>query len=125
MATNRKATGKSVPIISASGAISSGALVAQEGFVGICPDTLASGAPGVLYITGIWEIPVPASTVKGDYLYIPGANGAVTESNAPTLTRTGSNTNTPVCMAVTDRDSNGRAQVLLLAQGARKAATQA
>jgi predicted RecA/RadA family phage recombinase len=124
MAANRKATGKRVKVIDASAAIASGVLTCQEGFVGIPLDAMASGAPGDLAIDGIWNIPVPASTVKGDLLYIPGAAGIPTEAAAPVLTRTASNANTPVVKAVTTRDAAGNADVLILAHGAHRAATQ-
>jgi len=127
VATNRKSSGARIKVDTASAAITSGNPVVQEGFFGIALDTAASGARLEIAIEGVWNIAVPASTAKGDFLYVPGANGALTESADVTaaLTRTGSNANSPVVKAVTARDATlGTADVLILAQGAAKAATQ-
>lgn len=124
MAANYKNSGKRVLINSASGAVTSGALVAQEGFFGVALTSAASGRPFWIAIEGVFNIAVPASTVKGDFMYIPGANGAVTESTGPTVARAATNANTPVGKALTDRSAAGFSDVLLLAQGAAKAATQ-
>ena len=126
MAKNRKSSGAVIHIDSASAAIVSGNPVVQEGWFGIALTDAASGAPLDIAITGEWEIAVPTSTVKGDFLYVPGANGVLTEDADVTaeLTRTGSNANSPVVKAVTARDGNGNARVLILPAGANKAATQ-
>lgn len=125
MATGFKQTPKRLLVNSASAGITSNTITAQEGFFGVALKTVTTGQPVWIGIEGVWNIAVPASTVKGDFLYIPGANGAVTEAAAPTLTRTGSNANSPVAKAVTARDAvTGYADVLILAQGAAKAATQ-
>jgi predicted RecA/RadA family phage recombinase len=124
MANNYKHSGKRVLINSASGSITAGTLVAQEGFFGVALTSASSGAPFWLAIEGVWYVTVPATTAKGAFIYIPGANGAVTESTGPTPTLTGSNANTPVAKALTAIDSANKAEVLLLAQGAAKAATQ-
>lgn len=124
MATGYKYSGARVKIDSASGTVTSGTTVVQEGFVGIALTGAASGAPFMIAIQGVWNIDVPASTVKGDFLYVAGANGAVTESLTPTITRAASNANTPFAKVLTDRDAAGKADVLLLPPGAGKAATQ-
>lgn len=128
MATNRKASGKNYSIQSASGAITSGTLVAQENFIGIALGTIASGGTGELAIEGVWNIPVPASTVRGDTLYSAGSNQGATiaDSNtAITLTRTRAAAAVAVCIAMTDRDASGNADVLLVPRAAGHAAQQA
>lgn len=126
MASNRKHSGHRVSIASASAAITSGNPVVQEGWFGIALGSAASGAPLTIAIDGVWNIPVPSSTVKGDFLYVPGANGVLTEDADVTaeLTRSGTNANSPVVKALTDRSSAGYADVLILPPGASKAATQ-
>ncbi len=126
MANNRKASGQRIKIVSASANITSGKPVVQEGFFGIALDTIASGASGWMAIEGIWKVGVPASTVKGDILYVPGAAGTLTEDADVTadFTRTPSNTVSPVCVATTDRDTAGNAEVLIMPRAASRSATQ-
>jgi len=126
VAANRKSSGARIKIDSASAAITSGNPCVQEGFFGIALDTVVVGARLEIAIEGVWKILVPASTVKGDFLYVPGANGVLTEDADVTaeLTRTGAATNSPVVKATTARDAAGYAEVLILAQGATKAALQ-
>lgn len=126
MANNYIQSGNRIKIDSASGAVTVGTVVAQEGFTGVALTSADSGAAFWLGITGVWLIDVPASTVKGDYLAIPGANGAPTESVGPTVTRTPSNSNSLFGRALTDRGTptTGKAYVLLGAQSANKASTQ-
>jgi predicted RecA/RadA family phage recombinase len=113
MANNYRHSGKRVPVATASAAITSGAFVVQEGFHGIALTSAASGASLWIAIAGIWIVPVPSGTVKGDLLYAPGA--PATESAGVTLTKT-STSNTAVAKAVGDRDANGLAAVLIQPQ---------
>lgn len=125
MAKNFKYHGHTVSVLTASAAMTSGKPCVQEGFFGIALNDAALNATNELGIDGVWNIPVPASTVKGDYLYVPGANGVMTESAdvTGTLTRTGSNANTPVGKAIEARRADGTADVLIL-PGVNKGATQ-
>lgn len=126
MATNRRATGQRVKVTTASAAIASGALCAQEGFVGIAIDAMVSGGEGDLYLTGIFNIAVPASTAKGDLLYVPSTAGVIADDVdlIGDLTRTPATTNSPVVKATADRDGNGFATCLLLPQAARSSRLQ-
>jgi len=129
MATNRKASGERFSVNTASGTIASGKPCVQENFFGIAMDSaLVGGTELTLAITGIWNIAVPASTVTGDLLYVPSSIGGVTLTEnvdvTASLTRTSSNANAPVCVATTDRDANGFADVLILPRAASRAATQ-
>jgi predicted RecA/RadA family phage recombinase len=123
MASNYKHSGKRI-LVSASGNISSGALVAQDGFVGVALTSASTSGKLWLGIEGVWNIAVPASTVQGDLLYATHAGGVIADSTGLSLTRTGSNANQPVVKAVTDRDAAGYADVLVLPQAAQKSATQ-
>lgn len=128
MATNRKASGSRVQV-SSSGAIVSGKPVVQSNFFGIALGSVAGASINLnLGVDGIWNIPVPASTVAGDFLYVPSSAGGVllttsTDATAA-LTRTSSNTNAPVAKAVTARDAAGNADVFILPPGAVRSATQ-
>lgn len=124
MANNFIQTGKRVRIASATGAITVGTLVAQKALVGVALTSAASSGAFWLGIEGVWKIAVPASTVTGDYLAIPGANGVVTDATSPVVSRTPSNANTIFGRAITDRDSAGNAYVLLAAPAAYRASTQ-
>ena len=129
MAANRKGSGARYSVASASADIASGNPCVQENFFGIAMDTVLSGSTELtLAIEGIWNIAVPASTVRGDFLYVPSSAGGVllTEDADVTaeLTRTSSNANAPVCIAMTDRDAAGKADVLILPRGASRAGTQ-
>lgn len=125
MATNYKHSGKRI-LVTASAAITSGALVAQDGFVGIALTSQATvGGRLWLGVEGVFNIAVPAATVQGDLLYAAHAGGVIVDSAvALTLSRTGANTNQPVVKAVTARDTAGRADVLILPQAAQKSAIQ-
>lgn len=127
MATNRRATGQRVKVTTASAAIASGALCAQEGFVGVALDAMLSGGEGDLALTGIWNIAVPASTAKGELLYVPiTGNGIIADDVdlVGDLTRTGSTSNAPILKATADRDAAGFATCLLLPQAARTSRLQ-
>lgn len=108
MAKNYRHSGLSVSIVSASGAIASGALVFQEGEVGIAKIPAASGASLEIQRTGTFVIPVPSGTVKGDNLY----NALSGESVALTLTKTATAAYY-IGTAEGDRDANGNALVHL------------
>lgn len=126
MAANHKYSGARIKVDSASAAITSGKPCVQEGFFGIALKSADSGTAFMLAIEGVWNIAVPSSTVKGDLLYVPATSGIPTEDADVTsdLTRTGSNSNVPAVKAVTDRDSAGFADVLILPAAAGKAGTQ-
>lgn len=129
MAANRKGSGKTIEIASASGTIVSGIPVVQEGWFGIALGSAASGSPLEIAIEGRWNIAVPASTVKGDILYIPGgaAGVSITEDNdcVANFTRTPATTSVAVVKAMTDRDTAGYSDVLILPAGATRATQQA
>jgi predicted RecA/RadA family phage recombinase len=130
VATNYKHSGKRITIDSAStGGVTSGIPCVQEGFFGIPMTSAAAGESFVLAIEGVWNIAVPASTVKGDILMVPStAQGRLlTEDNdvVAGLTRTSATTVAPVCKALSDRDAAGYADVLILAPGASTAGQQA
>lgn len=105
-----------VQIDTASAALTSGVLAAQEGFFGIVDHDVASGAIGVLLIDGVFNIPVPSSTVKGDKLYGAGTAHVVTEGATVTLSRTATSANQLIGIAVTARDGAGKADVMLAPQ---------
>jgi predicted RecA/RadA family phage recombinase len=105
-----------VQIDSASGALTSGALSAQEGFVGVVDHDVASGALGTLLIDGVFNLPVPSGTVKGDRLYVPGTLRVATEGATVVMTKTAGTDAQLVGMAVTARDSAGNADVKLAPQ---------
>lgn len=116
MANNFRHSGKRLPVVSASGAITSGALVVQEGVFGIALVSVASGAGLWIGAEGVWVIAVPASTVKGDRLFIDGGTLG-TDSTGPTLTRSGGTGDTLIGIAMSARDTAGKALVLLAPQG--------
>jgi predicted RecA/RadA family phage recombinase len=124
MATGFIQSGRRIKIDTASGTVTSGTIVSQEGFVGVVLTSASTGAPFWIGVEGVWKVAVPANTVKGDYLGAAGANGAPTESTTPTLTRTPGNSDTIFGRALTDRDSAGYSYVLLAAQSAARASTQ-
>lgn len=105
-----------VQIDSASAALTSGQLSVQEGFAGIIDHDVASGAIGIILIDGVFNIPVPASTVKGDKLYGAGTGHVATEVAQVTLTRTATADTAWLATAVTARDSAGKADVMLAPQ---------
>lgn len=112
MANNRRYSGHRLPVATASAAIASGDFVVQEGFFGIALTKAATGASLWLGAEGIWNIPVPGATVKGDRLYLAD----LTDQIAPTFTRTAPTGKRHIGTAVGDRDSAGNALVLLAAQ---------
>lgn len=127
MADNKKGSGKTINIATASAAIVSGRPCVQEGWFGIPLGSADSGASFELGIEGRWRIAVPASTVKGDFLFLPGAKGVLTEDAnvVADLTRTSANSNSPVVKAMEDRDAvTGLADVLILPPGASGSALQ-
>lgn len=126
MAANHKYSGARIKIDTASGAVTSGVAVVQEGFFGIALATVITNQPFMLAIQGVWNIPVPAATVKSDLLYVPSSTGGalLTESTAPVLARASSNVSAPVVVAITDRDAAGNADVMILPRAAGRAATQ-
>jgi predicted RecA/RadA family phage recombinase len=124
MATNYKQSGKRVLVNSASGTITAGKLVAQEGFFGVALTSAATGAALWLGIEGVWNIAVYSGTAKGDILHASGAKGVFSDSTGLTLSPTGANSNSPVAKALTAADTAGKADCLILAQGAAMAAIQ-
>jgi predicted RecA/RadA family phage recombinase len=105
--------GNHLPVASASGAIAAGALVYQEGFVGVAITAAALGASTWIEVEGVHMLTAPAGTVKGDKLYADLFAG---ESTSLALTKTAAN-NTLVGIAAGDRDTTtGKALVLLRRQ---------
>ena len=115
MATNFRYTSKRLPVASASGPITTSALVVQEGIFGIAQTSVGTGGSLWLGTEGVWNVPVPVSTVKGDVLYAPGS--PLTVSTGVTLSRSGAGA-TPIGVAVSSRDALGNALVCLYAMGA-------
>lgn len=128
MAKNFKFWGKTVSIDTASAALTSGKPSVQEGFFGIVLNSQLLNEKAELGVEGVYNIAVPASTAKGELLYVPSSAGGVllTEVADATasLTRTSSNTNAPVCVALEARRADGTADVKLLPRAASRAATQ-
>lgn len=110
MATGFLHTGFRTRIVAASGTILKDAIVAQGGITGVAQTALASGASGWMGTSGVWNLPVPAGTVRGDALYVPGQ--PPTDSTGATLTKTATG-NTLFGVAETDRDSKNNSQVKL------------
>lgn len=108
MANNYRHSGKRIPVATASGAITSGALVVQEGFHGIALTSAATGASLWLGVEGVWLVTVPGGTTKGTVL---GAADA--ESTGVTLAPAAAR---PMVKCVGDADANGIAAVLILPQ---------
>lgn len=119
MATGFRHSGKRIPVSTASAGMTSGLPQVQEGFQGIGLNTVLVGAGNTIDTEGVWYMPVPATTVKGDKLYVPGA--PATEAVNIALTKTAAS-NTLFGRAVTDRDAAGFAEVLLAGQMAAVAA---
>jgi len=113
VANNYRYSGKRLPVATASAAITSGALVVQEGFFGVALTSALTGASLWLGADGVWVVPVPASTVKGDRLTAADFTDAI----PPTLTRAPPTGRRHIATAVSDRDSAGNALVLLAPQG--------
>lgn len=128
MAKNFKSHGHTVGVATASAAMTSGKPCVQEGWFGISLNDAAIGATNELGVSGVWNIPVPASTAKGELLYVPSsAGGVLLTENADvtgTLTRTSANTNAPVVKALEARRADGTADVMILPPAASRAATQ-
>lgn len=128
MAKNFKYHAHTISVLTASAAMTSGKPCVQEGFFGIALNSCLINETNELGIDGVWNIPVPASTAKGDFLYVPSSAGGVllTESAdvTGTLTRTSANTNAPVVKAIEARRADGTADVMILPPGASRAATQ-
>lgn len=102
-------------IDTASAALTSGAISVQEGLFGIVDHDVALGAIGILLTDGVFNVPVPATTVKGDRLYLPGTAFIPTEVATGVLTKT-AGTNALFGQAITARDSAGNADVKLASQ---------
>jgi len=115
MANTYRHTGRHIPVASASGAITSGAFVVQEGWFGVAITSAATGASLQLDTMGVHVIAVPSGTVKGDLLYITGAITAASDIIPAVLTKTAAS-NTLMGKAVGDRDSAGNALVKLVDQ---------
>lgn len=113
MANNYKHSGKHVPVLTASAAITSGNLVYQEGFVGVALTDIPSGGSGQIARVGVWRLTVPSGVARGDLLYADLFAG---ESVNVTLTETAT-ANSFIGVALTDRDSAGTADVLLNGPG--------
>ena len=113
MATTYRHSGKHIPVVSASGAILSGAIVVQEGWFGIAIKAAATGQSLELDVHGVHVVPVPAGVLKGDKLYVPG--DLTSDATSVTLTETAT-ANTYFGKAVGDRDADGKALVLLAQQ---------
>jgi predicted RecA/RadA family phage recombinase len=100
-------TGFRAQVITASGAILKNAIIVQEGITGVAQTAIASGAAGWMGVEGVWNLPSPTGTVKGDALYV-----AAGDSNNASLTKT-RGTNLLFGVAETARDANGYAHVRL------------
>jgi predicted RecA/RadA family phage recombinase len=66
---NYRSTGARV-VVTASAARTSGQVVNESGWPGVCETDIASGARGALRVSGEFEIPTIASVAKGDDVYI-------------------------------------------------------
>jgi predicted RecA/RadA family phage recombinase len=108
VANNFRHTGKRIPVATASAAITSGAMVLQEGFHGVALTSAASGASLWIAIEGVFILPVEAGSVKGAVL---GAADA--ESAGVTLVAAGAR---KMVKLVGDRDADGKALCLILPQ---------
>lgn len=108
MANNYRHSGNRIAVATASGAILSGALVVQEGFHGVALTDMGAGKSGWMQIEGVFVLPVPSGTVKGDVL-----GAADVESTGVTLASGGAR---PMVKAVGDRDATGKALCLILPQ---------
>lgn len=100
-------TGFRAQVITASGAILKNAIIVQEGITGVAQTAIASGSAGWMGVEGVWNLPSPTGTVKGDALYV--ASGDTTSG---TLTKT-RGTNLLFGVAETTRDSNGYSHIRL------------
>ena len=103
-------TGFRAQVITASGGILKNAIIVQEDITGVAQTAMASGGAGWMGVAGVWNLPVPSGTVKGDALYVPGA--PPNETVNATLTKTATS-NTLFGVAETARDTNGYAHVRL------------
>ena len=124
MATNYKQSGKRVLINSASGTITAGKLVLQEGFFGVALTSAVTGAALWLGIEGVWYIDVYAGATKGISIYAGGAKGVFADAVSVTPTGTSSTSNAPIGKLTKAADSAGKAEVLLYAQGAAASSLQ-
>ena len=100
-------TGFRAQVITASGGILKNAIIVQEGITGVAQTAIASGAAGWMGVEGVWNLPSPTGTAKGDALYV--ASG---DSNSATLTKTRGQ-NLLFGVAETARDANGYAHIRL------------
>jgi predicted RecA/RadA family phage recombinase len=114
VANNYRQSGKKIAVASASANITSGALVMQEGFLGVAVTTAVSGASLIIDTKGVWVLPVPTGTVKGNALWATvSADSAALTLKLDAGAATGDKL---VAIAVSDRDSAGLASVMLGAQ---------
>ena len=118
MANNFKHSGERIAV-RAAGARTSGSITADKLGAGASDTTIAgialadaaSGDTHWIATSGVWNVTVPAGTVAGAKLYVPGA--PPTAGNALVLTAT-SASNTLFCKAVTAADASNKADVLVI-----------
>lgn len=116
MATGFLHTGFRAQVITASGAIARNAIIVQEGITGVAQTAIPSGTAGWMGVEGVWNLPVPAGTAKGDALYV--ASG---DSISASLTKT-RGSNILFGVAETAEDADGYAHVRLAQVTIQKAA---
>lgn len=98
------------PVASSSAAVASGQVCVQEGIFGIAQTSVPISTSFQLGTRGVWNIPVPTGTVKGDVLYAPGS--PATAGIGVVLTKT-STANTKIGRALSARDASLNALVEL------------
>lgn len=82
MATNQRGHGKRVHI-TATAAFTSGQLVYVDGFHGVCVNDIADTEDGVIDIEQVeYELPLVATAVRGDAIYIKPADQVLTKTSA-------------------------------------------
>ena len=118
MANNFKHSGERLRVV-AAGARTSGSIIADKLGTGGSDTTIAgvsladaaSGDACWIAVDGVWNLTVPASTVAGAKLYVPGS--PPTAGNALVLTAT-SASNTLFGKTVTAADASNKADVLVI-----------
>lgn len=98
------------PVASSTAAVASGQLCVQEGIFGIANSSVPISTAFQLGTKGVWNIPVPSGTVKGDVLYAPGS--PATAGIGIVLTKTATS-NTKIGRALSARDAANNALVEL------------
>lgn len=83
MADNARYTGTRLPIASASGAVTTGQFVVQEGLFGVALKSVGSGAAFFIGDEGVWRLPVDTGIAKGDRVGV----SAYTDAIAPTIVK--------------------------------------